>query len=57
MAQQKKSFPHTDCEKELIRNGEDPSRAAEICKGREESEGQKGGRGSSQEEENFPYDE
>jgi hypothetical protein len=52
--QQKESFSHSDCEKELIRYGEDPARAAEICKGKEESEGQTGGRGSSTGEEGIP---
>ncbi len=48
MAQQKKSSFPSDCEKELMRSGEDASRAAEICKGGEEREAQEGGKGFSE---------
>ena len=57
MAKPKKSSPYTDCEKELIMEGEDLTRAAEICKGKAQSESQTDGREPSQEAESFPYDD
>ncbi len=57
MARTKKTPPRSDCERELIRSGEDPSQATEICRSKETSEGPAGGMGSPPEKEELPYDD